>query len=54
MSNYVTKTVLPYCVEVYGVLVESEDLLRLSRIQNDDNTLGYNIASFFNKFSVRF
>ncbi|XP_059152089.1 protein arginine N-methyltransferase 9-like isoform X2 [Physella acuta] len=51
MSNYVKKTVLPYCVEVFGVLVESEDLLRLSRIQNDDNTLGYNIASFFNKFS---
>ncbi|CAL1530877.1 unnamed protein product [Lymnaea stagnalis] len=53
LSDYTSKFVLPESVEVYGVLIESQDLLCLSRIQSDDNTLGYKIGQFFNKFSTR-
>uniref|UniRef100_A0A2C9M7D0 Uncharacterized protein n=1 Tax=Biomphalaria glabrata TaxID=6526 RepID=A0A2C9M7D0_BIOGL len=53
LSDYTIQQVIPYQVDIYGVLIESQDLICLSRILSDENTLGYNIGSFFNKFSTR-
>ncbi|RUS84042.1 hypothetical protein EGW08_008220 [Elysia chlorotica] len=53
MSTYSEVCVVPHCIDVYGVLIESEELLARSRVVSDERTLGYKIASFVNKFSTR-
>ncbi|KAH9499457.1 hypothetical protein Btru_077925 [Bulinus truncatus] len=53
LSDYSVYQVIPHCVDVYGVIIESQDLVCLSRILSDENTLGYKIGQFFNKFSTR-
>ena len=52
LSTYSEVCVVPHHIDVYGVLVESEELLNRSRVVSDEQTLGYKIASFVNKFSV--
>ena len=44
---------LPLAVTVHGVLVQSETLAEQSRVVGDERTLGLNIASFMNDFTVR-
>ncbi|BFZ24101.1 hypothetical protein BsWGS_27140 [Bradybaena similaris] len=53
LSSYVRATVSPCRVDVCGVLVDSEHLLQLSRVQSDDNTLGFNIGQFINRYTTR-
>ncbi|XP_012944691.1 protein arginine N-methyltransferase 9 [Aplysia californica] len=44
---------VPAHVEVYGVLVESEELLGLSSVQGHENTLGLHIGEYLNRFSTK-
>ncbi|GFR66704.1 protein arginine methyltransferase 10 (Putative) [Elysia marginata] len=53
LSTYGKVSVVPHLIDVYGVLIESEELLSRSRVVSDEQTLGYKIASFVNKFSTR-
>ncbi|CAG5135142.1 unnamed protein product, partial [Candidula unifasciata] len=53
VSSYVRAAVSPCRVDVCGVLVDSEYLLSLSRVRSDDNTLGFHISQFINKYTTR-
>ncbi|XP_060683226.1 protein arginine N-methyltransferase 9 isoform X1 [Hemiscyllium ocellatum] len=43
---------LPQCIKIYGMLIESETLQRESAVQGKEATLGFNIAPFINQFKV--
>lgn len=44
--------IFPVKIVVYGMLVESDILLRESAVQGQEPTLGFNIAPFINQFTV--
>ncbi|XP_028270626.1 protein arginine N-methyltransferase 9 [Parambassis ranga] len=44
--------IFPQRIVVYGMLVESDILLRESAVQGQEPTLGFNIAPFINQFTV--
>jgi len=43
---------LPGCIKVNGLLIESEELEKLSHVMGDDRTFGFHIAEFINEFQV--
>ncbi|XP_078262164.1 protein arginine N-methyltransferase 9 [Rhinoraja longicauda] len=43
---------LPRCITIYGMLIESEALQQESAVQGKEATLGLNIAPFINQFKV--
>ncbi|XP_067897325.1 protein arginine N-methyltransferase 9 isoform X2 [Heterodontus francisci] len=43
---------LPHCIKIYGMLIESETLQQESAVQGKEPTLGFNIAPFINQFKV--
>ncbi|XP_078397258.1 protein arginine N-methyltransferase 9 isoform X1 [Cetorhinus maximus] len=43
---------LPQCIKIYGMLIESETLQQESAVQGKEATLGFNIAPFINQFKV--
>ncbi|KAM6940472.1 protein arginine N-methyltransferase 9 [Xenentodon cancila] len=44
--------IFPEKIVVFGLLVESDTLLRESAVQGEEPTLGFNIAPFINQFTV--
>ncbi|GFN85631.1 protein arginine N-methyltransferase 7 [Plakobranchus ocellatus] len=51
--SYREARVVPHRVDVWAVLIDSEELLSRSRVVSNDRTLGYNIGKFVNRFSTR-
>ncbi|XP_072352195.1 protein arginine N-methyltransferase 9 [Scyliorhinus torazame] len=43
---------LPQCIKIYGMFIESETLQQESSVQGKEATLGFNIAPFINQFKV--
>lgn len=43
---------MPYSIKVFGMLVESEDIIKKSRLINDENVDGFKIAQFLNIFET--
>lgn len=43
---------LPQCITIYGMLIDSEALQQESAVQGKEPTLGLNIAPFINQFKV--
>ncbi|XP_072899028.1 protein arginine N-methyltransferase 9 isoform X4 [Hemitrygon akajei] len=43
---------LPQCITIYGILIESDTLQQESAVQGKEPTLGFNIAPFINQFKV--
>ena len=39
-------------VDIYAVLIESQHLLRRSRVLGKENTLGVNIGEYINQYQV--
>ena len=44
--------VIPSAVTVYGLLVESEELLSTSALIDDERTLGFQVAKHINEYQV--
>lgn len=44
--------VIPQIVDIYAVLIESSQLLSMSRLTSSAQVLGYNIAEHINDFQV--
>ena len=44
--------VIPAGMDVYGVLIDSPDLLRWSLVTSNQNTLGIQVAEQINKYQV--
>ncbi|ESO88508.1 hypothetical protein LOTGIDRAFT_71709, partial [Lottia gigantea] len=42
--------ILPERVKIYGICIESSDLVKVSRVISDQQTSGYHIAQFINDF----
>ncbi|XP_038647887.1 protein arginine N-methyltransferase 9 isoform X2 [Scyliorhinus canicula] len=43
---------LPRCIKIYGMFIESETLQQECSVQGKEATLGFNIAPFINQFKV--